>query len=250
MTDRPGVAVNAIRAFVAIGLVAVCGALFAAPAQAQTCSNGPQSRFIGYYHDVSTPYDFEGASTYLTGRPVTLCSGDNSGGTNFSNSWAMIGSASSQAGQNQYAQAGFEVRKDLVSTRHFSQINSGTGVVQTKYSSTVIPNGERHAYRALYNAACHCVVTSVDSVTYLMSGFNPFGTWQFPLMPQFMGEVSYLNQDMPGTPADKTHFTGLGAQRYDDVVISMPCTMLPVNQNSTLWGRSASSCIAFDIWTK
>lgn len=217
------------------------------PASAVACAGGPTSYFDGFYHDIDSGYAFEGASAYIVVRPSALCSGDTDGGTNFSNAWSMIaGSSTTQS--LEYAQSGFETRAGHA-TMHFAQYASPAGGVTTKYVSTLL--NERHAYRSLWSPTCHCVRMTVDSTLFLQTPFNPYGIWQSPFVPQFFGEASYFTNPMPGTASSPTAFSALGAQRVsDDVLVSMPCTMLADNDNPTAWGRSASSCMAFNIWTK
>lgn len=116
--------------------------------------------------------------------------------------------------------------------------------------------GKRHAFQVLYSAACACLQQKLDFAFWSQTDFSPLsslsGWGPRPFRPIFSAETGHLQSDVPGDPSRHTKFSGLGAQRYSDKVVEpMPCTMTwSYNDNPTRWGRSSSSCQAFDVWTK
>jgi len=107
----------------------------------------------------------------------------------------------------------------------------------------------------LWNYGCLCLQATIDAEVWSNSPFNPFATasgWgPRPFSPQFFGEVGYLESDIVGTSSQRAAYTGLGAQRFsDDVLTDMSCTMWGRNDNPNRWSLSPSSCWAFDIWTQ
>lgn len=214
-------------------------------AAAATCG-AHSNYFDGFTHNNASGYRFEGASTYLVVRASLLCSTDTNHVSNFSNSWSMIAGGGSGC---EWAQSGFESGYGQPS-KHFAQIAGSCSKLTTVYGSAIY-SGEKHAYRSLYSASCRCIKSTVDASTFIVSNFNPYVAWTYPFQPQFEGETAYLASNMPGGPSLQTAFSALGAQRFvDDVLVSMPCTLIGNNSNPAAWGRSASSCTAFNIWSK
>ncbi|MGI5175886.1 hypothetical protein ACQEVZ_06090 [Dactylosporangium sp. CA-152071] len=223
-------------------------------AAAGTC--GTQGNYFdGYYYDpdIWPGYSFEGASGYIVVRDGVLCSGAGGIG-NFSNAWLMI------AGWNRtgaaWSQVGFE-RTSGSPLRWFSQHawNNSTGDhLSTRYSTFSIASevGVRHTFRVLWNSACTCLQAIIDVTVWSNSDFNPFfssGWGGLPFSPQFSGETGHLETDVPGRSGTRTAFTALGAQQYsNDALVPMPCAM-NATTSSARWGRSASGCDAFSIWT-
>lgn len=221
------------------------------------------NRFAGYYHnpDSAPSYYFEGASSYIVPRLGNLCSGKTKG--NFTNAWAMIGSRV----YGSYGQVGYIISADHepsggqpptpVGLRWFSQFSaSGGNNLSTWYSANAQYDqvGVRHAFRVLYDVNCSCLKATIDTTKVAQSNFNPYasssGWGSGPWIPQFAGEVGFLNSDITGSTSAHTNFTSLGAQRVaDDVLQAMPCTMLRKNDNTARWKVQSSGCDAFDIWT-
>ncbi|WP_116066511.1 hypothetical protein [Asanoa ferruginea] len=175
----------------------------------------------------------------------------------------MIGSRVSGS----YAQVGYIISADHtasggqpatpVGLRWFAQFSSqGGNNLRTWYSGNAQYDqvGVRHAFRVLYTPSCACLRATIDTTNVAQSNFNPFASgsqWGIgPWVPQFAGEVGYLNSDITGSNAKRTRFTRLGAQRVaDDVLQPMTCTMIRKNDNTARWKVEASSCDDFDIWT-
>jgi len=219
-----------------------------ANAAGSSCVPPASNFFDGFYDSPSDPTAWEGASAYLLTEAPAMCGSDTKP-SNFSTAWSMI------AGSNTFEWAQSGMMRIYLSTgelyvRHFAQAISEHTAAQTWFYGNV-PTGVRHAYRSLYSSSCFCVQMQVDGVVKLATSFNPFGDWLAPFVPEFFGEVPYqASSDMPGIPTAHELFTGLGAQRYsDDVLVSMPCYLLGQNDNPSNWGRSASTCVNFDIWT-
>jgi hypothetical protein len=252
---------------IVFGLVA-CFVLLLPAINAQTadairdCKSSDQGNwFDGYYMNSSHNLAYEGVSSYIYVQDGSPCAGVANSDSNFSNAWVMI---AGHGGTSAYGwgQVGFE-RSWGYPMRWFSQFSNGlTGsdrILETRYSSFSINNqfGVRHTFRVLWASSCGpCLKATIDTTTWDTSSFNPFASSEAnfgpqPWSPQFVGEVGYLEADMPGTPAHHTRWTAMGAQRYtDDALESMPCVLSAENSNPLFWGRTALSCTSFDIWTK
>jgi hypothetical protein len=217
--------------------------------------------FDGYYHDPSAHADrLEGASAFIVNRFGSVCDTDHSApnpggrtiGTNFSTAWTMIAAYDGLG----WAQTGF-IRGYLSPQYEWAEFyNPDTGVVYNRFpSNPSLPDGATHADRELWNGSCACIQMTIDGALVTQTNFNPFAVWyagpngnQFS--PQFSGETTYKESDIPGVSSSKTRIYALGAQRYDDdVLASMPCTLSYINSNTARWTHSAASCTDFSIWT-
>lgn len=220
-------------------------------AAADFCANGPGNYFIGYNHNTSSGWDFEGASGYIVVRDATLCAAAPT--ANSSSAWVMIASADGNRGQG-YAQSGFARTTGGSGNglRWFSeQYAQGVWAPETRYSYLEVGNqiGVRHAFRELWSARCSCVQMYIDSTLWSYTHFDPKVVWLRPSQPEFYGETWYVEDGVPGTPNAVTAFSALGAQVSDGTLMPMPCTLL-FHQQSPYWSHAAHGCDAFDIWTE
>jgi hypothetical protein len=254
---------SAIRRALAASLILMLTTSLAVFAEASSasasgiCSSSGKFNDGYFYNPNAFPgYDFEGASGYIVVRDGNLCV-PNSGPQNFTNAWVMIASDPSGNSGSGWSQVGFE-RTAGYNLRWFAQHAGRVGNyfdITTRYSTFSVNNqvGVRHTFRVLWNYSCYCIRATIDTTNWLDSKFNPFvdTTWTRPFSPQFAGEAGYRESDMPGLSSARTAFSALGAQRYsDDVLAPLPCIMSGANDNPARWGRLASSCEAFTIWTQ
>jgi hypothetical protein len=225
-----------------------------------TCGTFGDS-FDGYlFNPAAHANTLEGASAYIMNRFGAVCNTDRTApnppartlGTNRTLAWVMIAAYDG----NGWAQVGF-IRGFNSPQYEFAQFyNPTNGFVATRFpSSPTLADGVKHAYRALWNANCACIIMSIDGVEVTQTNFNPFDDWNSgpngdQFRPEFSGEVSYKENDMPGTPSAPTEFSALGAQQEaNDSLGPMPCALTAVNNNPARWAYKASSCTAFNIWT-
>ncbi len=214
---------------------------------AGACGGSQGSRFNGYYQNGHPEYNWEGSSTYIVVRDGANCSGVTNIG-NFTNAWVMI--AGSNA--NDWAQVGFE-RTSGHTLRWFSQFNDGRGNLATRYSTFGVTNqiGVRHTFRVLWNATDHHEHATIDTTTWAVSSFDPFANWgPLPWSPQYLEETGYAQTDVPGTAGGKVAYTGMGAQKLDDSLVSIPCILSGADDVPTRWAHQASGCTGFTAWTK
>jgi hypothetical protein len=249
------------RLLLAVGLT-VPGALLpeAAASAAQSNCGVRTSYFDGYVWDNRWAPRFEGADATLTLRTGGLCGTDQNQISNFTNAWSMIAGDPSGSACG-WAQSGFE-RGYVVgggnNIRHFGQISNDTcSILDTRYSSSYITPGTTHDYYSGYVPQCACAISYVDGVPYRTSSFDPYGTWTYPFQPQFNGETSYLQNDMPGSSTSHTQFRSLMAENAStDIYVQMPCGMIYGNSqidygySPVTWQQSSSNCQSFDIWTQ
>jgi hypothetical protein len=225
---------------------------------AGSCLLSTASRFDGWGHDPRlTTYAFEGASGYIVVRDGTPCYKPSTPSTNQVSSWVMIADNQSKG----WVQVGFLSRSDLPGLRWFSQAVQRYGYYPDTWISPADwvygQVGTTHAFYVLYDPTCTysegktypCEKSVIDNTVVAVSSFSPFGNWVSPFLPMFFGETKNMASDITGTASAKTNFFGLGAQKYDDTLTDMPCTMLGQNANPDRWRAVPSSCIAFDIWT-
>ena len=255
MTKQGGMGAGVrLRAWIIALALAACWGVVQPPAAsaAGRCS-GPGNYFDGYYQNGRPEWRFTGASAYIVVRDGVRCTGDSSL-ANFSNSWVMIAGS----GMRDWGQVGFERSAPSAAAgsnlRWFAQFSSVDGLA-TRYSTSSVSSqiGIRHTFRVLYNASCRCLQANIDTTTgWYTSPFDPKADWGGqPWSPQFFAETGYLQADVPGRATTRTSFSALGAQRLDSgALVGMPCILSGANANPSRWGRSASSCRAFDVWTK
>jgi hypothetical protein len=238
-----------LAAAMTLALVAAWCLIGTTPAHAAgVCSGVGSNYFNGYYQNGKPQYQFTGASSYIVVRDGVNCSGA-SGTGNFTNAWVMIAGP----GLQDWGQVGFE-RTAGQTLRWFSQFSYDGGLT-TRYSTHTVTNqiGVRHAFRVLYYADCRCLRANIDgSVGWFRSSFDPKREWGAqPWSPQFFAETGYLQSDVPGRASTPTAYTALGAQRLSDGrLVGMPCILSAATDNPSRWGRAASSCTAFNVWTK
>lgn len=235
-----------------LGFAVLASTLVASPsAEAALPTCGSLGNFFdGFYHDnVNNAQRFEGASAYIVVRNASLCGTDNRE-SNFTTAWSMIEGAQTNS-PCEWAQSGFERNAaDGVNLSYFAQITRDCFRMQTLYSLPLPTSvaGTRHIFRSTVQPDSSYIASVVDSTTYLISDFNVFATWSYPYEPQFLGEASYVENDIPGNRNNPTQFTGLGAQNFsDDRLVPMPCTMLSLNENPSRWFQTPLSCDAFNV---
>lgn len=228
-----------------IGLAAV-----PASAQAASYTCGTRSNYFdGRYQDASRTSDrFEGSSAYIVIRSAGLCNTDTDRINNFSNAWSAI------SGQSvcQVAQSGYERGGGNASFRHFAQIALSCPQITTVYGGNLVVSdvGGRHTYRSLFNTGCSCLVSTVDTSTFLMSNFNPYSQWTYPFSAQFLGEVGYRESDVPGSASAHAQFTGIGGQLSSNhQLVAMPCDLTTKNNNPNVWHLQFNTCENFEIWS-
>lgn len=223
-------------------------------AVASTCLAQGTNYFDGFYNDnaVSSPTYYEGASAYIVARKPTVCAAVDA-----SLAWVMIGSGS---GTCAYAQSGYMsgLNRDPGVENFgfwdfFQYQDCSRNSLDTYWSPSQQPVGAKNAYRVLFDTNCLCLDLTFNGGTFLVTPFNPFSdkNWAYPFTPQFFGEVTSIDDTMPGTPSAKASFSALGGQLVtNDKLVSMGCTMKSADSEPTLWAHQASSCLAFDIWQK
>ena len=234
--------------FVLVGLLAVSWCALEAPTLAQAAGTCGQrgNWFNGYYQNGKPAYQHTGASSYIVVRDGALCRGV-SGYGNFTNAWVMI----TGPGDRDWGQVGFE-RTHGQTLRWFAQF-SAANTLNTWYSPNGVTSqiGIRHTFRVLYDSTRRDLAATIDTTTVYRSGFDPKATWgPTNWTPQFFAETGHRETDVPGRPATPTAYSGLGVQRpADGQLVSMPCILSSATLSSR-WGRAASSCTAFTVWTK
>jgi hypothetical protein len=221
------------------------------PAQAARAC-GLEGNYFNSYGGSRPEWRYEGVSSYIVVRDTFLCTGVT-GIENFGNAWVMIAGS----GQNEWGQVGFE-RTSGVTLRWFSQFNDGEHNLDTRYSSfnIISERGVRHTFRVLWSPSCPgdraCLRAVIDSTNWDYSAWNPYVEWgPMPWDPFYAGETGHLASDIPGNGTDRTVFSSMGVQRYeDDILESLPCGLTEFrNDNSARWGRASSSCTSVSVWT-
>lgn len=233
--------------WVLVGLLAMSWCALETPRLAQAAGTcGFRSNYFnGYYQNGKPQYQFTGASSYIVVRDGRNCS--NPYADDFTNAWVMIAGP----GLSDWGQVGFE-RTYGSTLRWFAQFSTAD-VLETWYSPFGVTSqiGTRHAFRVLYDPAARRLNANIDTTTVLRSGFDPRVEWGANNWTvQYFAETGHTATDVPGRSSTRTAYSAMGVQRRDTGgLMSTPC-MLTGATDSSRWGRSASSCTAFTVWTK
>jgi hypothetical protein len=248
---------SAPKAFwVGLGVVVMLASQFLLPSQAQAeiyqCGTN-SNYFDGFLQQYGTG-SYEGAYALLVNQFGAVCDTDKSApnpgsndiGSNFTTAWTMIASGN-RAG---WVQSGF-IRGYNSPQYVFSQVyGGGTDLYNRFPANPSLSNGEENGYGQRYVPSCGCEYSKFNNTVITQSNFNPYANWAFPFSPQYSGEATYTQNDIPGVPSAQTAFSSMQVQRSsDDVFQSVPCGLLASKIDSSRWARHASSCTAFNIWT-
>lgn len=104
-------------------------------------------------------------------------------------------------------------------------------------------NGEQHNYTEQFLGDCSCIHEMIDGQTYQLSNFNPkaSGAWPHPFESQWLGEVKYLQSNMPGSSSQITRFANLAEENYTTYQMFTnlnQATLTPQNDQPTAWYNS------------
>lgn len=232
-------------------VAAVLGScLIVTPAQAARAC-GLEGNYFDGYGGSRPEWRYEGVSSYIVVRDTFLCTGSGGIG-NFGNAWVMIAGS----GANEWGQVGFE-RTSGATLRWFSQFNDGEMNLDTRYSSFNISSesGVRHTFKVIWWPSCSggsCLRANIDTTGWDSSNWNPYVEWGLmPWDPYYSAETGHRESDVPGNGTNRTVFSGMGVQRYeDDQLESVPCGLTEVyNDNTARWGRATNSCTSVSVWT-
>jgi hypothetical protein len=201
-------------------------------------------------------YYYEGVSAFISVRAAPLC-GYGQGAPPppdvRSMAWTMISNGNNGDG---WVQSGYRVT--YTAQHHFMQAFRGQdpsySTLQTRLSPSqiLVPDpavDTGHQYVQEYVPSCLCSRSWVDSAVAYTAPWNIKTWWAEPFSPQFEGEVTYLNSDMPGTPANPTWFAQAQGQGYGHGWVPLACILTSSNQNPARWANFQDSCTTFRIWT-
>lgn len=232
--------------FLLLSVLMLCPALFAdsktpAAAYGWQCGTG-SNYFAGMYR---TGDQIEGAAAYITSRFSGVCDTDSNPINNFTNAWTMVASNNGQS----WIQSGFE-RGFGTGVRHFSQVISPNLQDSTVYGDW-FPYNEDHEYWQTLNSANGRMYSNVDGYNFLSTTFPVFNHWGTPLQSEFLGEVRYLESDIPGYWPNATGFWNISTQRRSDHSWQyIPCPYLvSLNSQPSRWAVEGVSCTSFHIYT-
>jgi hypothetical protein len=225
-----------------------CGSTSATNYHVGKIQNPSDSTYIGH------PY--EGVSADIVTRSGAVCDTDTSQ-FNRTNSYAMIASANKGPLAFGYAQAGF-VRWYNHAAVFFWEYQNGNGLFSQKFGTSTVSYGSAHTYKVAWTSSCSCYQLSIDGAVGLSSNWNPYdGSWWYPFSPQFEGEATYKESDVPGNSSVPTTFSNVKGQYVaGDAFESYACHLSNDNDVSATradgehwYVKSLSPCPNFNIFT-
>lgn len=216
------------------------------------CGPGPTNRFDGYIApQAPQAWQYtEGASADIVVHFASVCTTDNSN-YNFTTAWTMI---SDVVGVSSYAQSGFMRFWGDATMRHFVEYrrNANTAFVRTVCftQACLLQDPSVYQYWIAYQPACGpCIQMFYNGTILNSTPFNPYTSWTQPFRPQFFGETTYLESDVPGSYAAPSEFRNLLVQRTSDDGWGAAWCYLTPRKDTSRWGLNADSCTHFWIWT-
>lgn len=170
---------------------------------------------------------------------------------NFVNAHSLLGNSSGIVGTRGWIQSGYW-RYHSGSLVHFSQIfreASNPDYYRLVFGAQVNAGAIYRYWQQYYPDSQGFYHSNVD-ITRLQS--YPSGLtsgWQ-GFTQQFVGEVSYRSNDMPGGVSFPASFTDLQVQTISGNWQSIPCPFLQGQVSDARWALNPTSCTSFDIWTQ
>ena len=134
---------------------------------------------------------------------------------------------------------------------------AGSSVYPTKfgtydYGDSCLVDGSTFNFWEQYSGACHCEHANVNSSQFDTTPFDPTVWFSAPLQTQFLGEVKYLQDDMPGTGTQNSAevFSSLKEQQATTgSFVPLGCGSTAVNDQPSAWGGPfVANCQLFSIW--
>ena len=218
-----------------------------------TCGTFKNSWFDGYsgYLQQGTA---EGSYATIQTRYGAVCDTDTNSEHNFTTAWAMIASDNNLGG---YVQSGFLRGYNQCMVYFAETRRTSSYPFDSKFgTSCIATDGSTHGYAEPYGSGCGCEYAKIDGTVWMTTSWNPFQYWAYPFVPQFFGEATYLESDMPGNSASPTNFAHLQQQNSSDNQFSnLGCNLAKSNDGSATrtdgeaWYNQTTSCPAFRIYT-
>jgi len=218
--------------------------------------------FDGAAYNTTLSPRFTGSDAVLKVRDPALC-GSTGTSQNFTSGWTMLASRDGLG----YVQTGF-VKSAAAPLQHVGQFYDDPAVPVTKYGFDYgqgpLANGQFNRYWNNFNPSTGRQNLNIDGTQWMTTNFNPNGSWlPQPFQPQFFGEVTYKESDMPGTSTSPTTFTSMQGQTAPNyAIVPFGCDSFTGtfssanpslggynNNNPVRWGQSRPSCTSFNIWT-
>jgi hypothetical protein len=211
------------------------------------------SWFDGYFYAYGSGNN-EGSYANVAARYGAVCDTDTNPSHNFVEAWAMVAGRDTQG----YVQTGY-TRGYNQCTVLFGQVRQNdTFTPQSKYgTSCIATDGTTYGFGERYGPTCGCEYAKINGNVWMTTSWNPYSYWATPFAPEFFGEATYRESDMPGNAANPTSFTGLqGQDASTDNFYNIGCNVL-TKQNDWLanrgdgesWYDRITSCPSFNIYT-
>lgn len=228
------------------------GGPVARSSEVYTCGTFKNSYFDGYtgnYNEGTA----EGSYATMQTQYGAVCDTDTDPSHNFTTAWTMI--ASPTVGG--YVQSGFFRGYDQCMVYFAETRQTGSADPQAKFgTSCIATNGSTHGYAEQYGSGCGCEYAKIDGTVWMTTSWDPYTYWAYPFIPEFSGEATYLESDMPGNAANPTNFAHLQEQDSSSNDFSnLGCGLAKINDGSATrsdgeaWFNVITSCPAFQIYT-
>lgn len=171
-----------------------------APSASAACNN-PGFFFDGFL----SQNDPVGAKGFITDRNINVC-GPSAAGS--ASAWIMLAGG----GSAQFAQIGFVRSGNSPTESLFTEYEKNASTNAVFKSIPGFNYGTAHGYEVHYSFSANQINMIKGGNVMDSTNFNPKAAWGSPWTGQFNGETHDRQDDIPGTPANKTDFSGLATQ--------------------------------------
>jgi len=217
-------------------LAIVLASVLPVPARAaiNPCAN--HNNYFAGYQDGNTQNDSFGASTNLRYENATMCTTQS---TATSSAWSMIAPFDRDG---VYIQSGFAYLNGPTGPKvHFSQMRRCNVCGLATIPGSTVQAGETHHAWQQWDTSCQCLHSNIDTTTF--QSLTPGSDWSnhHPWESIYMGEVNWLESDVPGTASANALFLDLQREQGNGSWVGENAADLPpaLNAQGCRWGVSS-----------
>lgn len=247
-----------VRIVVSAALLSSSFLAFSPSAGAEVYTCGTHGNYHDGKYQAYGTHNYLGASAGIVLQYGAVCdtnqnSSNNSGVLNFTSAYVMIASGAPNSG---WAQAGFTRSYNNV-TYFFAQTSPDGTATNSQFSTSGVSLGTRATFVGKDGLDCTCAKAMVNGNAYITTTWNPQNRWISPFSPQYEGEASYLESDMPGNASQQTNYSGLQYEDNTGTFNDYPCSTLSSENagsatradNLHWYNQAGSTCPNFNIYT-
>lgn len=260
----PGRSIPRGSFFMALLLLVLLSMVVASPrarADAGTCSTFGNF-FDGYYQDPSAQDKFRGVQALVSVVSPNLCV-TVQGRNNFSTAWTMIADHYGAG----WAQSGYFRYYGASQLFHWSEFSLNGSSWQDTFLPGPAYVNESYWYLQNWAPSCDgnagfpCIQMKVGGTIISETPFDPYGNWTEPFSPEWFGETSYRESDVPGVPAARVSFSQMLVEDWNGAYLTSLPPLLARRDYNYASGQNAycmdpwldpsrvQATRAFEIWT-